>query len=151
MRAGLATLEVLDHEGLVERSHSVGKDLREQLRAALSPYEMVSEIRGMGLLNGIVFRAPKQTKLRLSFEACRLIHPGMFGQLIVRRLFIQHRILSQICGNNFMVLKVAPPLVVTHTQIARYMEAIQEVVDALHSSSAFWNEALQIGARALKV
>lgn len=151
MRAGLATLEVLDRDGLIERTLSVGNDLREQLRAALSPYEMVSEVRGMGLLNGIVFGPPKQTKLRLSFEACRMIHPAMFGQMIVRRLFKQHRILSQICGNNFMVLKVAPPLVVTQTQIARYLEAIQEVVEALHSSYAFWNEALQIATRALKV
>ena len=37
----------------------------------------------------------------------------MFGQVLVMRLFRDHGILTQICGNNFMVLKVAPPLVAT--------------------------------------
>jgi ornithine--oxo-acid transaminase len=151
MRAGLATLEVLDREHLVERSDTMGKYLRERLKAALEPYEMVREVRGLGLMNGIVFTAPRQLRLKLAFEAFKAIHPGMFGQMIVRRLFLDHRILSQICGNNFMVLKVAPPLVITHQQIDAYVGAITTVVDAFHSSAAFWSDALDLGRRALRV
>jgi len=72
---------------------------------------MVSQVRGMGMLSGIEFTAPRQLKLRVAYEAFRHIHPGMFGQVLVMRLFRDHGILTQICGNNFMVLKVAPPLV----------------------------------------
>jgi ornithine--oxo-acid transaminase len=151
MRAGLATLEVLDREQLVQRSDSMGKYLRERLRDALEPYEMVSEVRGLGLMNGIVFTPPRQLRLKLSFEAFRTIHPAMFGQMIVRRLFHDHRILSQICGNNFMVLKVAPPLVVSEEQLDTYVDAISSVVDALHSSAAFWSDALDLGRRALRL
>lgn len=151
MRAGLATLEVLDREHLVERSDERGKYLRARLKDALLPYEMISEIRGLGLMNGIVFEAPRQLRLKLAFEACRTIHPGMFGQMIVRRLFNDHRILSQICGNNFMVLKVAPPLVITTEQIDVYVDAITSVVDALHSSAAYWSDALDLGRRVFRV
>jgi ornithine--oxo-acid transaminase len=151
MRAGLATLAVLEDERLVERSASVGEDLRRRLREMLAPYEMVREVRGAGLMNGIVFQTPQQLRLRLSFEACKAIHPGMFGQMLVRRLFIEHGILSQICGNNFMVLKVAPPLIVTEEQIGCYLEAICATVEALHTSSAFWADAKRIGSRALRV
>jgi ornithine--oxo-acid transaminase len=151
MRAGLATLEVLDREHLVERSDELGKYLRERLRNALEPYEMVSEVCGLGLMNGIVFTAPRQLRLKLGFEAFKAIHSGMFGQMLVRRLFHHHRILSQICGNNFMVLKVAPPLVVTEAQLDTYVDAITSVVDALHSSAAFWSDALELGRRALHV
>ena len=151
MRAGLATLEVLDREHLVERSDELGKDLRAKLKNALMPYEMISEVRGLGLMNGIVFAAPRQLRLKLAFEAFKTIHPGMFGQMIVRRLFNDHRILSQICGNNFMVLKVAPPLVITSEQIDVYVDAITSVVDALHSSAAFWSDALDLGRRAFHV
>jgi len=151
MRAGLATLEVLDREHLVERSDAMGKYLRGRLKDALAPYEMVSEVRGLGLMNGIVFRPPRQFRLKLAFEAFKAIHPGMFGQMMVRRLFLDHRILSQICGNNFMVLKVAPPLVVTEAQLDVYVAAITTVVDALHSSAAFWSDALELGRRALRV
>ena len=151
MRAGLATLEVLDREHLVERSDERGKYLRGRLKDALLPYEMISEVRGLGLMNGIVFEAPRQLRLKLAFEACRTIHPGMFGQMIVRRLFNDHRILSQICGNNFMVLKVAPPLVITTEQIDVYVDAITSVVDALHSSAAYWSDALDLGRRVFRV
>ena len=151
MRAGLATLAVLDRERLAERADSIGAELRQKLRNALQPYEMVREVRGMGLMNGIVFDTPQQIWLRLSFEAFRTIHPGMFGQMLVRRLFQEHQILSQICGNNFMVLKVAPPLVVTETQIDRYVDAITSVVERLHSSTAVWSDALEVGRRAIRV
>jgi ornithine--oxo-acid transaminase len=151
MRAGLATLEVLDREHLVERSDAMGKYLRARLQDALAPYEMVSEVRGLGLMNGIVFQQPRQLRLKLAFQAFKAIHPGMFGQMMVRRLFIDHRILSQICGNNFMVLKVAPPLVVTEEQLDAYVAAITTVVDALHSSAAFWSDALELGRRAIRL
>jgi ornithine--oxo-acid transaminase len=136
MRAGLATLEVLDREHLVERSDAMGKYLRSRLKTALEPYEMVSEVRGLGLMNGIVFAPPRQLR---------------FGQMIVRRLFHDHRILSQICGNNFMVLKVAPPLIVTEDQLEEYVAAIASVIDALHSSAAFWSDALDLGRRAFRI
>ena len=151
MRAGLATLEVLDRDHLVERSDELGKYLRARLQHALAGYDMVAEVRGLGLMNGIVFQSPRQLRLKLSFEAFKTIHPAMFGQMIVRRLFHDHRILSQICGNNFMVLKVAPPLVATEDQLDTYVSAITSVVDALHSSAAFWSDALNLGRRAFHV
>ena len=151
MRAGLATLEVLDRDHLVERSDELGQYLRARLQHALAGYDMVAEVRGLGLMNGIVFQSPRQLRLKLSFEAFKAIHPAMFGQMIVRRLFHDHRILSQICGNNFMVLKVAPPLVATEDQLDTYVSAITSVVDALHSSAAFWSDALDLGRRAFHV
>jgi len=151
MRAGLATLDVLDREQLSERAKVLGGALRRRLRDALAPYEMVNEVRGLGLFNGVVFQPPRKLRLKLGFEAFRAVHPAMFGQMVVRRLFHDHRILSQICGNNFMVLKVAPPLVVRQDQLDTYVDAITTVVDALHTSSAFWSDALDLGRRALQV
>jgi ornithine--oxo-acid transaminase len=151
MRAGLATLQVIEDEQLVERSWTEGEWLREQLRARLERYEMVAEVRGLGLLNGIVFHSPRSLGLRLSFEAFRAIHPAMFGQMLVMRLFNRHNILSQICGNNFHVLKVAPPLVATREQMTAYLDAIEEVVGTIHASTRFWSEALQLAGRALSI
>src|SRR5207244_382182 len=99
MRAGLATLDVLERERLGERAAELGEYLRGRLREALSGYEMIGEIRGLGLLSGIEFRAPRQLRLRMAFETFRRIHGGMFGQVLVMRLFRDHGILTQICGN----------------------------------------------------
>jgi ornithine--oxo-acid transaminase len=147
MRAGLASLDVLEQERLGERALAAGEYLRRELREALFGYEMVAGVRGLGLLNGIEFQAPRRLAARLSFEAFRRIHPAMFGQIVVMRLFRDHGMLTQICGNNFMVLKAAPPLVVTHEQLDEFVRAVRSVVELMHSSTEFWTEALGLARR----
>ena len=151
MRAGLATLEVLEQERLGERATARGDYLRSRLRQALTGYEMVKEVRGTGLLNGIEFTAPQKLLLRVPFEAFMKIHAGMFGQVIVMRLFRDHGFLTQICGNNFMVLKAAPPLVVEERAIDGFVDAVRDVVELMHSSSSFWAEALGLARRLMDI
>jgi ornithine--oxo-acid transaminase len=149
MRAGLATLDVLERERLGERAERMGAYLRRRLSDVLQPFEMVSEVRGLGLFCGIEFRAPKQLSLRVPFEAFQKIHPAVFGQALVGQLFREKRMLTQICGNNFMVLKVAPPLVVDQAQADEFVLAIREVVESLHSTANFWSETLGLARRAM--
>jgi ornithine--oxo-acid transaminase len=151
MRAALATLEVLEAEKLNLRAIEAGERLRTRLQEALGGYEMVKTVRGEGLLMGIEFTTPLSLRLRVPFEAFMRIHPAMFGQIVVMRLFRDSGILTQICGNNFMVLKVAPPLVVTDCQIDEFVSAIEGVMELAHSSSAFWSEALGLARRAIHV
>jgi ornithine--oxo-acid transaminase len=148
MRAGLATLDVLEHEALGPRGARMGAELRCRLAETLAPYEMVKEVRGEGMLSGIEFQPPRQIRLRLAFTSFRAIHPAMFGQAMVMRMFRDKNILTQICGNDFLVLKVAPPLVVTEEQLDEFVEAIRETVDLAHSSNGFWTEALGMARRA---
>jgi ornithine--oxo-acid transaminase len=151
MRAGLATLDVLEHDSLGERAAGLGEELRRQLSDRLAPYEMVKAVRGAGMLSGIEFTAPKQLRLRVAFETFRRIHPGMFGQVLVMRLFRDHGILTQICGNNLMVLKVAPPLTVSESQLAEFVDAVGNVVELAHTSTAFWSEALGLARRTAQI
>jgi ornithine--oxo-acid transaminase len=146
MRAGLATLEVLERERLGERALAAGDFLRARLREALSGYEMVGEVRGLGLLNGIQFQPPRKVPLRVSFEAFGKIHPGMFGQMVVMQLF-RRGFLTEMCGNNFMTLKLAPPLVVKEREADEFVHAVTDVVEMMHFSGTFWSEALGLAKR----
>lgn len=151
MQAGLATLDVLERERLGERAASAGAYLRDRLRASLSGFEMVKEVRGVGLLNGIEFTRPHALKLRVPFEAFHRIHPGMFGQVIVMRLFRDAAFLTQICGNNFMVLKAAPPLMVKEQHVDEFARALASVVELMHTSAGFWTEALGMARRVVDI
>jgi len=110
---------------------------------------MIKDISGLGLLSGIEFQAPSKISLRVAFEAFQRIHPGLFGQMVVMRMFRDERILTQVCGNNFMVLKAAPPLIVDENQIEQFVRAMGRVVELIHSSSTFWSDALDLARRAL--
>ena len=151
MRAGLASLDVLESEQLGPRAIELGGAVRTKLRHALAPFEIVTEVRGMGLFCGIEFTAPKKMSLRVPFEAFRRIHPAMFGQIVVMRMFREKNILTQICGNNFMVLKAAPPLVVKEEQLDEFVAAIRAVMELAHTSTAFWSEVLGLARRAAKI
>jgi ornithine--oxo-acid transaminase len=151
MRVGLAVLDTLERESLGEHSTTLGNYMRRRLREELSDFEMVAEIRGEGLFSGICFRPPQKFGLRLGFEAFTRIHPAMFGQVLVMRLFRDHGVLTQICGNNFMVLKLAPPLIVSETQIDECVDAVRNVIELAHSENIFWAEALGLASRALNL
>lgn len=151
MRAGLATIEVLEDERLGDRALSLGDVFRERLRERLGKYEMVGEVRGMGFFTGIEFRAPRSMMLRLSYEAFNRIHSAMFGQMLVMRMFREYGMLTQICGNNFMVLKAAPPLNASEESLEKFVDAIDGVMEAVHSSKRFWQDALQLASRAVRI
>jgi ornithine--oxo-acid transaminase len=151
MRAGLATMDVLEDEQLGTRAAQLGEHLRRRLTDRLSLYEMVKKVRGLGMLSAIEFRPPRQLGLRIPFEAFVRIHPAMFGQVLVMRLFRDKAIFSQICGNNFMVLKVAPALVISESQLDEFVDAITGVVELMHTSKRFWTEALGMARRVINV
>jgi ornithine--oxo-acid transaminase len=138
MRAGLSTIEVLEQEGLGERALKLGESFRERLRESLSGYEMVSEVRGLGFFTGIAF-AQSRT------------HPGIFGQMIVAQLFREHDILTQMCGNNSMVLRATPPLNCDEKSLDRFIVAMAQVMEFVHSSKKFWQDALRLAIRAVKM
>ena len=151
MRAGLATLDVLEKQSLGQRASALGDMLRTRLREELASFEMVKEVRGLGMLSGIEFKSPSKLALKIPFESFRAIHPAMFGQIVVMRMFRDEAILTQICGNNFMVLKVAPPLVVTEDEINEFIAAVRDVVHLMHTSPSFWTEALGLAKRAVNI
>lgn len=151
MRVGLATLDVLQNEQLGARAVTAGDYLRRRLAEELSGFEMVKAVRGAGLLSGVEFTAPSSLRLRAAFEAFRAIHTGMFGQVLVMRMFRDHNILTQMCGNNFMVLKAAPPLMVSDEQLDTFVAALRNVVELAHTTTGFWSEALGLARRAVNI
>jgi ornithine--oxo-acid transaminase len=151
MRVGLAVLDALEAEDAAVHSGVLGTYMRRVLRERLAGFEMVEEVRGEGLFTGIAFRTPRSLSLRLAYKAFTKIHPAMFGQVLVMRLFRDHGVLAQICGNNFMVLKLVPPLIVSKEQVDEAIEAVCEVVRLAHSPSVFWTEALGLARRVVNV
>jgi ornithine--oxo-acid transaminase len=50
-----------------------------------------------------------------------------------------------------MVLKVAPALVIGETQLDRFLDGTEAVVEMMHSSTGFWTEALGMARRVINV
>jgi ornithine--oxo-acid transaminase len=133
MVAGLATLSVLDEEGVVERAESNGQLLRDRLAPLVERYELLHEVRGRGLMIALVFGEPTSPGLRRRWRAIDAVRPALFAQLVVEPLFRRHRILTQVAADGVNVIKLLPALVAGPEEIDLFVDALDDVLhDATH-------------------
>jgi acetylornithine/succinyldiaminopimelate/putrescine aminotransferase len=132
MTSALATLEVMQDEGVVENAASAGEVLTERLRALGGRFELVKDVRGKGLMIGIEFGEPKSLKLKAGWKLVHRANKGLFGQMISIPLMRDHGILTQVAGHNLDVHKLAPPLIIGEEEIDYFMAAYEQVMVDLH-------------------
>jgi ornithine--oxo-acid transaminase len=128
MVSGLATLQVLDDEDLVAGAGARGDQLMAALAPLVDKYELLHEVRGMGLMIGLVFGPPVSRSGRARFKMLELARKGFFSQLIVMPLFHRHRILTQVAADNVNIIKLLPPLIIGDEEIEAFVAALDDVL-----------------------
>jgi ornithine--oxo-acid transaminase len=150
MTAGLATLNVIDEEGLVENAELVGGALQHALREMSGRYELMIDVRGRGLLVGIEFGRPRSLALRSKWSILQTARRGLFTQMVVDALFQQHRILTQVAGDHMEVLKLLPPLTIGEREVEIFVRGLTDVLDAAHRGSGLmWDFGRSLVRQAL--
>jgi 4-aminobutyrate aminotransferase-like enzyme/Ser/Thr protein kinase RdoA (MazF antagonist) len=119
--AGLAVLEVLDHEQLMANAAATGGYLREQLESVATRHECLGEVYGAGLLLGVdvVGRDAAEAKLR--------------NKRIVNALATESRILIGYEGPQASILKLRPPMPFRREHADRLVQAIDAAATAVDS------------------
>ncbi|MEG8181532.1 aspartate aminotransferase family protein [Nocardia terpenica] len=140
MTAALATLRVLRDENVVANARAVGDSLRERLSALIPRYDMLSDVRGRGLMIGIEFGRPHSLKLRTGWAALQAARVGLFAQMVVVALLHRHRILTQVSGDNLEVIKLIPPLIITERDADRFVTAFTDVLDDAHRGTGLMSD-----------
>jgi len=148
MAAGLATLQELDGEGLIERSRLLGERLLDATRPLVERYDVVREVRGRGLMWAIEFGEPAAGSR--SWRAVERAQPGLFAQFVVIPLFAEHHVLSQVAGHGLNVIKGLPPLTLTSNDVDEFAAALDAVLTkAERIPRAAARFALKLGGSAL--
>jgi ornithine--oxo-acid transaminase len=128
--AALATLRVLDREGLVERAERIGALLLELTRPLVERYAVVTDVRGLGLMWAIELGPPDGRAGRSLWELVERAQPGLFSQLVTVPLFHDHRIFCQVAGHRMNVIKALPALTIEESEVRRFAAALETVVAA---------------------
>ena len=112
--AGLATLEVILEEGLIEKAESLGKYLFGKLCEVKEKHKLVSDVRGKGLMLGIELNVP--------------------GKEIVAECALRG-VLLNCTAERF--IRFLPPLTVTEEEIDAGVRVLDEVLDEfdIHSQA----------------
>jgi ornithine--oxo-acid transaminase len=140
MAAGLASIAVVDDEGLVENAARTGAALQAGLEALVDRYELLAEVRGRGLIIGLEFGKPQSLRLRGGWSMLQTARRGLFAQMVVLPLFQRHRILTQVAGDHMDVIKLLPPLIIGDEEVQWFLEGFTDVMDsAHHGNGLMWD------------
>src|SRR5271154_5292208 len=124
----LATLRVIEGEQLVERARRMGALLLELTRPLVERFEVVKDVRGLGLMWAIEFGPPAGAGARRLWETVERRQPGLFSQLVTVPLFHEHKIFCQVAGHRMNVIKALPALVIEEQEIRRFAAALEDTI-----------------------
>jgi ornithine--oxo-acid transaminase len=139
MAAGMATLEVMQVERVIENAARMGERLLRDLSALCGNYELLKEVRGKGLMIGVEFGSPSSLKLKASWNVLETASKGLFCQLITIPLFKDHKILTQVAGHASHTVKLIPPLILNDADCGWIVRAFDAVIADSHRASAVWS------------
>ena len=149
--AGIATLQTIEREGLVERAAQLGDLLLELTRPLVDRFEIVREVRGLGLIWAIELGPPAGRAARRLWDAIERRQPGLFAQLVTVPLFHDHHILTQVAGHHMNVVKALPPLITPEEDIRRFATALEQVLEGAeeHLFRSYASLGFELGRRSL--
>lgn len=99
--AGLAVLEIMEQENLIENAAAVGGYLINELES----FPQIRDVRGKGLMIGLEFAEPV-VELR-------------------KKLLFEEKIFTGVTGTH--VIRILPPLTLTLTDASRFLEAFSRL------------------------
>jgi 4-aminobutyrate aminotransferase-like enzyme len=111
--AALANIEVLLEEHLAERADTLGAWALGGLREMAQRYDIVGDVRGVGLMIGLELVQDRSTK-----------QPAPAAASEVRRICRERGVLVGVGGQDGNVVRVQPPLVITQDELGRGLEVL---------------------------
>ena len=117
--AALAVLDVIDDEGLLERSQAIGEVIRARMLAWQERWPEIGEVRGLGAMLAIELVADPATKKPSKELAHRVTVEAL-----------QRGLLLITCGVQGNTIRVLVPLVIADAELEEALGAWEEALEA---------------------
>jgi ornithine--oxo-acid transaminase len=108
----VAALQVVNDENLIENASRLGEVFRDRMRVLIEKSDLITLVRGKGLLNAIVINDTPDSET--AWNLCLK--------------FAEHGLLAKPTHGN--IIRLAPPLVISEEQIHECCDIIERVVIA---------------------
>jgi 4-aminobutyrate aminotransferase-like enzyme len=118
--AGIAVIEYVEQNGLVERSRRLGEYLTKSLLEIQSESSILGDVRGPGLYVGVEFVKDAESK-----------EPFVEGMNEFLKYALAHGVHFQNGGHQWCVLKIKPPLTIEEKNLDKIIEVIRGGVKAV--------------------
>lgn len=118
---GVAVLDVVEEEKLVDKARRSGELLRQEFLALQQRYDCIGDVRGRGLLMGLEIVSDRKDK-KPAFELGSRI-----GEEAMRRGLSTNIVKMPTMGSVF---RIAPPLTISEGEIAEGVRIFREAIEA---------------------
>jgi len=123
--AGLAVLEVMEEERLVERAQRLGQLLRDRLWEMARRYPLIGDVRGLGAMVGVELVTDQERKTPAAAEASAVLaHALAQGVLLLR---------AGVLGN---VIRFLMPLVISDALLEEGLQVLEHGLAAVQEQGA---------------
>ncbi len=123
---GLAVINVIEEEGLVEQARLRGEYLMARLRELQQHHEQIGDVRGIGLLVGVELVEDRTTK-----EPADALGVAVGDECLQRGLSMN---IVRSTGGMLNCFRMAPPLSITESEIDTAITIIDESLTAVLAS-----------------
>ena len=120
LAAALAVLDVIDDEGLVERSAAIGETIRARMLAWQERWPAIGDVRGLGSMLAIELVADPATRKPSKELAHRVTEEAL-----------QRGLLLITCGVYGNCIRVLVPLVIADAELEEALGAWEEALEAV--------------------
>ena len=115
--AAVATLRVMEEEGLIENSALMGAKLMQALKALQERYPVMGEVRGLGLMVGVEFTTPAG-------------EPDSPTAKAVMKRCLDDGLILLTCGTYGNVIRWIPPLVINDSHLEEALGIFETALEA---------------------
>jgi adenosylmethionine-8-amino-7-oxononanoate aminotransferase len=122
--AGIALVETLEQEKLVQRVKTEGKKLGKLLRQHLLPLDQVGDVRGKGFMWGVEIVKDKKTKM--PFKRSLKIAEGIWDNLFEKGYIVYKA--TGLAGVDGDALVIAPPYIIKDDEMEMLVQAIKSAI-----------------------
>ena len=120
--AGLATLEVIESEGIQENALTFGTHLKDRLLELQERQPLIGEVRGMGLMLGVELVRDRRSKEPATTETAELLELCKDRGLLIGK--------GGLAGNT---LRIKPPMCLTRDDADFLVDCLDEVLTLISS------------------
>lgn len=117
MTQGLATLEVIESEGIQENAAKIGGYLLEALHGLKEKHPLIGDVRGLGLMIGVELVEDRKTKVPAKAAAAKVMEMTRDRGLIIGK--------GGLYGN---VLRIKPPMCLNMDDARFLIDCLDEVL-----------------------
>lgn len=114
--AGIAVLDVIKEERLVERAETIGRYAMKRMEEMKERHRLIGDVRGMGLFLAIELVRDREKRTKASDEA----------EEVMYKCFMKGLAFKTTGGN---ILSLMPPLTITHEEMEMALDIIEKSIE----------------------